>query len=271
MRPFTLTAPKTGISRLRTKGGARPDSMFDLVNAQFNAAREFIPRPGSLIYDEIGTSVPTKGLAFFRGRYHVFAVSYSAVTSTNGDTVLHVLPHPLNGQVGAPALKEIHLAEPFLGYLFIVAEFANGDVYYFWLTEGDDGGVAWEANKVYALGDVVRPTSPNGFYYRATRLTPPGSIWEAGKAYQVGDVVEPSEYNGFEYEAVDVAGTNPRSGATEPEWIADDGALVYDDADTSPAGGGSQSGGSGAVPPAVPPRYGGGAGSYGDGFQTQVQ
>ena len=251
MRPFTLTAPKTGISRLRTKGGARPDALYDLVNGQFNAAREIVPRPGTLRKETIAQPL-THGLAYYKGLYHVFADHWIVLGSAT--TVLHVLPHPDSGDVDAPTMVAIHKAEPFLGYLFVIAEYSNGDVYYFWLTEGEDGGQAWEADTVYDVSEVVRPTVPTGYYYRATRLGGPGVVWEAGASRALNDIVEPTKFNGFEYVVIDAAGTDPRSGTVEPVWPKIEGALVYEDVDgTAPPG--QQEDDTPDVPPEVDDRY----------------
>lgn len=251
MRPFTLTAPKTGISRLRIKGGARPDALYDLINGQFNAAREIVPRPGSLLKETLSSSL-THGLAYYKGLYHVFSDQWVELGSAT--TVLHVLPHPDTGEPGAPTMVAIHKAEPFLGYLFVIAEYSNGDVYYFWLTEGEDGGQPWEANTVYDVSEMVRPTVPTGYFYRATRLGGPGVIWEAGAARAVNDVVEPTKFNGYEYIVIDAVGTDPRSGTTEPTWVMQEGALVYEDVDGS-APTNPQQDTDPDVPPEVDDRY----------------
>lgn len=253
MRPFTLTAVKTGISRLRVKGGARPDSMYDLVNARLNAAKEIVPRPGSLSYTTIGTSVvgtrlPTFGLAYFQEKFHVFGDRWFPLNTDTDDTVLHVLPYPESGD-DSPRLAEIILAEPFLRYLFVVAKFDNGEVFYYWLTEGNDGGEAWLPNHVYDLSQVVRPVIPNGYYYRATRRYPAGDLWAPSVEREIGDVVEPTEFNGYEYVCIDIQGARPRSGLVEPDWPAEDGAIVYEDADNTDPKPPVQTGGGDNRPP----------------------
>lgn len=260
MRPFTLTAIKTGISRQRVKGGARPDALYDLINAQLNAAMEIVPRPGTMDFDTIsytGDPVISKGLAYFRGKYHVFSAHFGALDNTG--VVLHVLPHPDDPD---QEIKEVHTSEPFLGYLFVVVEFENGDVRYFWLTEGEDGGEAWKASHVYIADTMVSPTDPNGFFYRATRLTPAGDTWKPSEEKALNDVVEPTIYDGFTYTAVDVYGDNPRTGTEEPSWNAVDGGLTYEFADEGTSGGGTPPPtGNPPVPPDVPGRYGGTGGT----------
>lgn len=258
MRPFTLTAIKTGISRLRTKGGARPDALYDLLNAQMNAAMEIIPRPGSLVLTDIELGagvdyVPAPGLMYYKGEFHIFAARWIVVD--NPFVILHVLPHPTDP---LQEIVEVHLAEPFLGLPFVIVEYTNGDVFYFWLTEGMEGGEVWQPDHAYTLNTMVSPTDPNGLFYRATRLNPPGTIWKAGEEHVVGDVVEPTVYNGFEYVCVDVAGTDPHSGTTEPAWIAEDEALVYEDVDAGTSPPPPTGGGGTPIPPELPGRYGDG-------------
>ena len=72
---------------------------------------------------------------------------------------------------------------------------------------------------------------------------------------QIGDKFEPTVPNGYYYEVVDVAGLNPITGETEPQWVAEEGATVYDDSDTN---GGSTSAGDDDTPqppPDVVDRY----------------
>ena len=47
--PVTLSAVQAGITRLRTKGGASPESLYDLINGYVTAARTIAPRPGSAL------------------------------------------------------------------------------------------------------------------------------------------------------------------------------------------------------------------------------
>ena len=223
-----LTTIRGGINRLRTKGSAPEDSLYDLVNGYVTAAKTIKVRPGTtrratLPTDTAGNGL-TKGLCSFDGALHVF--SDASVEVPDG-YVLHVITHP-DATVDNPiAIEEINFAAPFMQFLYVSATFENGDTYHFWLQTGD----VWQAETVYSLGDVVVPSVANGLAYQAQRLTDPNLAWAPNVTREIGDVIEPTTYNNYYYTVVDVQGDNPRSGDTEPTWPTEDGAQVIEDAD----------------------------------------
>lgn len=206
-RAVALSATKSGMTRLLEKGGASPESLWLLRNGYVNAAKRATQRPGTVV----DTTLPagTKGLCYFDGKFHVFASS--VITMTDADYVCDVLVHPDNA---ALTLAEIHFAEPFLGGLYVAAEFSNGDVYHYWLAPAE----TWQANHAYVPGDIVMPTTPNGLAYRAYRLADPGPTWQPNTEYAVDDVAEPTTFAGYTYTAIEAYGSPPRSGTTEPDW-----------------------------------------------------
>lgn len=224
----SLTTVKGGINRLRTKGSAPQDSLYDLLNGYVTAAKTVHVRPGTfrstvLPTDTAGNGV-TKGLCAFAGSRHIF--SDESVDVPTGYT-LHILSHPDATPDDPIALEEINFAAPFMGYLYVSATFENGDTYHFWLQEGDE----WQADTVYQLGDIVLPTVAGGLSFQAQRLTDPNIAWAPNVTRALNDVIEPTIYNNYYYTVVDVQGANPRSGDTEPEWPTEDGAQVIEDAD----------------------------------------
>jgi len=270
-RSVPLTTIKGGITRLRTKGAALNDSLYDLLNGYVTAARTVRVRPGTfrdavlpLDAYEFTADVPlTKGLCAFDGTLHVFG--WEAVAVPAGYT-LHVLRHPAgqNNDDTAIKISKIHFAAPFLGFLYVVAEFEEADfdhglgtVFHFWLQTGS----VWEAEKIYKLGDIVTPTVPNGFAYQATRITPANPSWAPNVLRAVGDVIEPTVYNDFFYTVIGTLGNNPVSGATEPDWPEEDGAQIFEEADgtanpTVPST--PQPDPTGLPPPTIGDRYGSG-------------
>lgn len=244
---YALSAVKAGITRLRTKGGASPESLYDLENGYVSAARTILPRPGSKSAIPGGADLPdgTIGLTLFNGVFQVFSSTNVGVMPAGFK--LNILTHPTNAAAG---LKEIWFAEPFMGLLYVVAEWDDDPnvAYHYYMEESG----SWQPDHIYKIGDVVEPVVPNGYRYRAHRLTAPGEVWKPDVARAVGDKVEPTVYNGFEYTVIDTIGLNPRSGTTEPTWIAEDGAVVIEDASGLPPGGG---GTSEPPPPTTPPRY----------------
>lgn len=225
-----LTVVKGGISRLRVKGVAPQDVLYDLINGYVTAQKTVVVRPGTFRRAVVPTL--TKGLVGFADAFHVFASEHVDVPP---GYVLHVLIHPdFEGGTANPfEIKKIHFAAPFLGFLYVVAEFDVGDsgaesVYHYWLQTGGP----WQADHIYKHGDVVEPSTPNGLAYQATRLSAPNISWAPNKPRTVGDVVEPTVYNDFFYTVIDTLGSNPTSGAIEPIWPEVDGGQVSEDTDS---------------------------------------
>ena len=149
----------------------------------------------------------TKGLVAFGDSKHVFASS--EVSGLPANYTLHILRSPTN----AP-LTKIHFAEPFLGFLYVAAEFSGGDVYHFWLADADE----WEADTEYDANDYVTSTTSTALRFRATRKDPAFPTWTPNAPRALGDKVEPTDHNGYYFEVVEVVGDSPRSGNEEPDW-----------------------------------------------------
>jgi hypothetical protein len=184
------------------------------------------------------------GLCAFNGAMVVF--SGQPVTSMPTGYTCVVLPHPTDQ---TQVLTTIHFAGPFLGKLFVVAEFANGDIFYYWLTATS----TWQADHDYSVTDSVQPTVPNGYVYIISASELP-QAWQPNYAYKVGDVVVPTTLGAWKYTCIEADGDNPSSGSTEPDWPTADGATVTEDIDQSTTP---------TAPPTVPPADPGG-GRYGN-------
>lgn len=224
VRSFGLGYFKAGISRLRERGGAADDSLYNLINGRITASHTIEAREGTRV--DYTLPAGTKGLCSFNSKLHVFAGSITA--SGNAGYVIDVLPHPT---IPSQTIKTVHFAKPFLGFLYVVPEFANGDVFHYWL----QSGTTWTANTAVTLGTLIAPTTPNGYVYKATRLAAAPPTWTANTTHAVSDIVTPTVANGFDYTATSVNGTNPASGATEPTWPAADGATVNEDTGLAPS------------------------------------
>lgn len=358
MRNAQLTAIRDGINRLRPKGGARADSLYDLVNAYVTAERTVVGRPGtrrgtvdvsgtvglvafenalhvfSSSYIDIATLIttvtvgasgtihgwwgdfaigsadpdppndngalldgiyvdtnPTPDRLYFTGvdsgdvlaalqAYPTIRVEYSggtidfdtadlttpdpasaAFSATDypeittlwaaadvGESyrvwfvapgageiadgyVLDILLHPLDSEA---ELTRIHYAAPFLGHLYVVAEFDDGQIYHYWL----QAGTAWEADTEIAANEFRTPTTPNGYVYRAVRLGQPYPAWTPGAPRTEGNgssiepsIIEPTTYNEYYYTAIETQGDNPASGTTEPPWPTETGATIVESTD----------------------------------------
>jgi len=238
-----LSAVKTGITRLRVKGGASPDSLYDLANAYVSAARTIVPRPGSAIHMNLPAG--TIGLGLFNGVFQVF--SDHAISGMPEGFNLNVLSHPSPDPDDPPTLIRIWKKEPLMGGLYVVAEWSDGEVFHYWILSVSAGN--WKPEKVYMLNEHVTPTVQNGLTYQAGRLLPADPVWKAGEEREVGDIVEPTTFNGYKYVVVEAYGAPPRSGDTEPAWIAKEGEIVIEEADVT-SDDGEQS-----PPSNVPPDY----------------
>lgn len=258
MRAQALSAVKAGITRLREKGGASPDSLYDLVNGYVTAARTIKMRPGSELDHELPAG-ETKGLVLFEGKFVVFADH--PVEPGNDDYAVGVLRHP-DPDVSA-TLVDIRFAAPFMKYLYVVALWSDGRKIHYWMQSAEE----WQANHVYTLYAVVEPTTPNGYTYKAHRATAAGVLWAPEVERDVGDVVEPTTFNGFEYVCIEAYGSPPRSGETEPAWPTATDATVTEEADVDLPGSGDQV----VPPPGTPPRYDNPGGSRPGGSNPPTQ
>lgn len=213
-----LSTANAGMTRLRSKGNAGAATLYDCLNAYITLAGTIKPRPGT--QTDITLPADTKGLVAHKCRLYVF--KHEPDVTTNPDKyVIATLRHPVD-----PSLKlaQIHFAAPFMGFLYVAAEFEDGNTWHYWLEELD----TWTPNTDYKVGDRVFPSTENGFAYQATRPGSPYETWTAGTTRAIDDVIEPTVYNGFKYTVIGVTGANPQSGAIEPDWPDESGAQVIE-------------------------------------------
>lgn len=249
MPSMLLSAVKTGITRLRVKGGASADSLYDLVNGYVTAARTIAPRPGSETFAQLPEG--TIGLSLFNGVFQVF--SDHAISGLPENFNLNVLSPPADAVASGqyPSLVRIWKSEPLMGGLYVVAVWSDrvDRGIHYWL-QGASAS-AWQPNHIYMLGEKV--VAANGLTFSAGRIGEPNPAWTADTETAEGYIVEPTTFNGYSYTAIEVYGSPPRTGQSEPAWIANDGATVVEEADTAPPAGSGGSGGSS-----------GGGGGYGN-------
>jgi hypothetical protein len=218
-----LSAANAGMTRLRTKGGASAETLYDLLNGYITLSGRIEPRPGTVI--DITLPANTKGLAPHKGILYVFSHA-PAVTSNPSKYVVAVTRHPTDPTI---PILQVHFAAPFMGFLYVVVEFTDGQIWHYWLEELD----TWTLNTDYLIGDRVFPSVENGFAYQANRQGDPNPAWAPAVTRGIGDVIEPTVYNGFKYTVTATTGSNPQSGALEPDWIAEAGATVIEYGDGS--------------------------------------
>lgn len=217
MHQIVLSTQKGGISRLREKGGASAETLYDLQNAYVTTAKTIKQRPGRTSFLTLNQG--TVGLESFDGHFYVFASTFIAQSDPRVTCI--VLRHPTNG---ALKLSKIHFAQPFLGRFYVVAEFSNGDIRHYWVTNA----AVWAANTIYGYLQKVSPSVPNGFVFEASN-TDSTPLWTGGETIVVSNQRQPTTYNGFKFQAITVTGTAPvKTSTLEPTWPTTEGATVIE-------------------------------------------
>lgn len=267
-KPYPLSNLKSGITRLRTKGGASAQSLFDLVNGHLDAAGAPTSRFGTRWKVQLPPG--SIGLTYFDGQRHVFGDHPIPEMASPffDDYHLNILRHPTDDNAN---LVSINFAEPMMGALYVSATFESltgvETTIHYWLVPAS----VWTPDTVYRIGDVVEPTVPNGFTYRAKRPGAAAIVWAPNVLRAIGDVVEPTTYNGYQFTVIDTYGANPRSGASEPVWPTETGATVVEDTDGAnpPAPSGNTGDPSTTLPPDIEDRYDNGnwSGAVGQALQ----
>lgn len=254
MSMYALTSAKGGINRLRTKGGASPENLYDLLNGYVDSSGVIQSRPG--LQQVVMLPPGTRGLCAYSGRLVVFSHQPVTIPASSPGVDVEILVNPNDS---SQPLKEIHFAAPYMGFLYVAAEFANGDVFHYWLQRVS----TWQAGATHTFNELVQPTVPTGYAYRANRIGAAYPVWKPGVARSIGDRIEPTVANSYYYEATNVIGASPRSGDTEPQWPQASGATIYEDTDGGVSTG-DVAGGSGStttLPPDIEERYSNQAGS----------
>jgi len=218
MRASPLTVLAGGINRLRVKGGAASDQLYDLQNAWITNAGSIKPREGTIRTATLDSS--TVGLAAANGQFNIFSSSYSTATLTTG-YVLNVLSNPSN-TTSSPV--KIWFAKPFMGFPYVVAQFSDSSIHHYWLQNNG----SWTSSTDYTSASIVLPPTLNGLAYQGVRDFPPQSQWSANTNITSGSYVEPTTPTGFAYQAIATTGSPVHTGQSEPVWPTVAGGIIQE-------------------------------------------
>jgi Concanavalin A-like lectin/glucanases superfamily len=218
VRSFPLTVLNGGINRLRVKGGASASQLYDLQNAYITNAGSIVPREGTIRAVTLDSS--TVGLAAANGVFNIFSSAFSTATLP-ANYVLNVLSNPTNP--GTPPVK-IWFAKPFMGFEFVVAQFADGTIHHYWLQNNG----TWTATTDYTSASIVLPPTPNGLAYQGVRDFPSQPLWAPDVVIASASYVEPNSPTGFAYQAIAVTGSPVHTGFVEPVWPTTAGAIIQE-------------------------------------------
>lgn len=218
MRPYPLTVMAGGINRLRVKGGAAANMLYDLQNAYVTNAGSISPREGTIRTATLDST--TVGLSAENGKFNIFSSQFStAALPTN--FVLNVLSDP-NNTTASPV--KIWFAKPFMGFPYVVAQFNTGDIFHYWLQNNG----TWTSNTDYTSASIVLPPVANGLAYQGVRDFPPNPLWTANTLITSGSYIEPNEATGFCYQCIAATGSPINTGAVEPVWPTVAGGIVQE-------------------------------------------
>lgn len=257
-----LTTVAGGMNLLREKGGAPRKNLRVLLNGfvgQDGGARSrYGTQPVA-----VGASQGHRGFVSHKGKLYTFhhagGDSLDWVNAIIGTATVETIVL-VNPNAPDSPIKEVHFAGQYMGVLYVVVEYDNGDVFHFWLESVE----AWQPGKIYMLGQLVMPVGDQtGYAYRVTRQGAPFPPWAAGVARAIGDKVEPTTVTGWYYEVSNTIGDNPRSGTVEPTWPQVENEVVWEDVDgvgSDPTGSAGQVPDT-TLPPDMGDRYGNPGGS----------
>lgn len=132
-----------------------------LNNCYVTTGKTIRKRPGLTYVTTLETG--TKGLRAAGGKLNTF---HATGTVTHADTrfVANKIAHPTDA---AMEVARIHYADVFNGFLYVAAEYNNGNVFHHYI---DDASAltAWAATTALTLGVFRRPTVSNGYRYEVT-------------------------------------------------------------------------------------------------------
>ncbi len=240
---------KTGMDQQTRQGGKEgAQTLWSLKNGFVNARGDVLARPGLTLVANVTDSA---GLYGFQGQLHVFHGDDAYVDPGVAIVTAHLIRYPEQADGTIPDVKAIPFVGAILGKLYLAVDFVGGLIRQYWLQEP----AAWKPGTAYLPNAMVQPTVPDGFYY-AAETPSTAQVWKPNTVYAVGDKVQPTTSNGYYYVITDATG-DATSGAVEPVWPTEEGALVFEGSDASvvPSSTTGSTNPANAIDPAIKNRY----------------
>jgi len=212
-QPYTTNNFSMGIDRFRNQSPPKDGTFFDLVNCYLTPGHSIKRRPG-FTKDQ---ALAAMGLTSYGGKLHTF------YTGADPGSNALVQTHPLVCPDGSgSALSKVYFCAPLNGFLYVVAGFANGKTFHFYLDDSSPAHGLWAANTHLIHGAIRAPTVPNGFHYQVTS-NPADPNWTPNMAVTAGATfVKSAKGDGYRYKATAVvlpAGVaQAYTGNVEPKW-----------------------------------------------------
>lgn len=164
MPSITFDRFDIGLDRRKGKASSEPNRLRVLTNAYVTTGKQVQKRP---VLSLVTTLEPgTKGLKAAAGKLNTFYES-GTIAHTHSLFTTRKLPHPTLSQ----AITRIHYCDSFAGYIYAVAEYADGSIWHHYL---DDDG-AWAAATTYTVNTYRRPSVANGLRYKVTAIAGSGT------------------------------------------------------------------------------------------------
>ncbi len=145
------------------KGASVSDAnrLRKLTNCYVTTGKTIKKRPGLSMVANLETG--TKGLRAAGGKLNTF---YATGTVSHADTrfVANKIQHPT---LPAMEVQKIHWADVFNGYVYVSAQYNNGDIRHHYLDD-PSALTAWAASTALTAKTLRRPTTSNGYQYEVT-------------------------------------------------------------------------------------------------------
>jgi hypothetical protein len=218
VRSYPLTVLKGGINRLRVKGGASANQLYDLQNGYITNDGSIAPREGTIRAATLDGS--TVGLSAANGQFNIFSSAFSTA-ALPANYVLNVLSNPVNT---SSSPTKIWYAKPFMGFPYVVAQFSDSTIHHYWLQNNG----TWTSSTDYTSASIVLPPTANGLAYQGVRDFPAQPLWTADTQITSGSYIEPNTPTGFCYQAIAVTGSPVHTGLVEPVWPTVAGGVVQE-------------------------------------------